>query len=108
MNVVGPRLSNGRSFQADAAANGTWQNDCDSPVDTFQIIPVFYARLRTIRSGGVAQLVEQRTHKPRVSRSIRDTATTVPFALCRVFSSLIVRKPENELGAMVRSAPSLR
>ena len=33
------------------------------------------ARLRTILSGGVAQLVEQRTHKPRVSRSIRDTAT---------------------------------
>ena len=26
--------------------------------------------------GGVAQLVEQRTHKPRVPRSIRGTATT--------------------------------
>jgi hypothetical protein len=30
-------------------------------------------------SGGVAQLVEQRTHKPRVSRSIRDTATKPHF-----------------------------
>src|SRR5262245_32548191 len=27
--------------------------------------------------GGVAQLVEQRTHKPRVTRSIRVTATTL-------------------------------
>lgn len=28
-----------------------------------------------VRCGGVAQLVEQRTHKPRVPRSIRGTAT---------------------------------
>ena len=28
-----------------------------------------------LRRGGVAQLAEQRTHKPRVTRSIRVTAT---------------------------------
>ncbi len=52
------------------------QNYCRRTVDTLQIILYHIARLRTILSGGVAQLVEQRTHKPRVSRSIRDTATT--------------------------------
>ncbi len=30
-------------------------------------------------SGGVAQLAEQRTHKPRVGRSIRPTATKSNF-----------------------------
>ena len=46
------------------------------------------ARLRTILSGGVAQLVEQRTHKPRVSRSIRDTATNNSRSLSLGCSSL--------------------
>ena len=31
--------------------------------------------VETSSCGGVAQLVEQRTHKPRVTRSIRVTAT---------------------------------
>ena len=43
-----------------------------------------------VLDGGVAQLVEQRTHKPRVTRSIRVTATnlsgpinSVPYSLHR-------------------------
>ena len=35
---------------------------------------------RTMHRGGVAQLVEQRTHKPRVPRSIRGTATNPRLA----------------------------
>ena len=36
---------------------------------------MLFRSVETPPSGGVAQLVEQRTHKPRVTRSIRVTAT---------------------------------
>ena len=36
--------------------------------------------------GGVAQLVEQRTHKPRVPRSIRGTATNPSSSLWLLYS----------------------
>lgn len=47
-------------------------------VDTlgaFQLLSAFSSSHDRSCRGGVAQLVEQRTHKPRVTRSIRVTAT---------------------------------
>jgi hypothetical protein len=38
-----------------------------------------FLRAHSPRRGGVAQLAEQRTHKPRVTRSIRVTATKPHF-----------------------------
>ena len=37
--------------------------------------PQWYKLIIDLDDGGVAQLAEQRTHKPRVTRSIRVTAT---------------------------------
>ena len=48
------------------------------PVDTstpLRLLSRFTWSAHVSSSGGVAQLVEQRTHKPRVTRSIRVTAT---------------------------------
>jgi hypothetical protein len=41
--------------------------------------PGWYKVSSSYDNGGVAQLAEQRTHKPRVTRSIRVTATTPHF-----------------------------
>ena len=53
------------------------------PVDTstlLRLLSRFTLLAQASSSGGVAQLVEQRTHKPRVTRSIRVTATNLSAA----------------------------
>jgi hypothetical protein len=40
---------------------------------------IVFSSLIQQKHGGVAQLAEQRTHKPRVTRSIRVTATIPTF-----------------------------
>lgn len=46
--------------------------------EAFQLLCAFSSSRERSCRGGVAQLVEQRTHKPRVTRSIRVTATKFP------------------------------
>jgi hypothetical protein len=53
-------------------------------------------------SGGVAQLVEQRTHKPRVPRSIRGTATKDVNGL-QEFRG--VKPPDDSAAVHIRGIP---
>ena len=59
-----------------------------SDVDTSLRFRYHNALLQNACRGGVAQLAEQRTHKPRVPRSIRGTATKPHFVRAALYFSL--------------------